>query len=51
MSGYAAGAEGKVLLKKGKTLFDYVGALPSLGLSIEELRERAFWSANDGDSG
>jgi AbrB family looped-hinge helix DNA binding protein len=34
-------AEGKVLLKKGKTLFDYVGALPRLGLSIEEMREKA----------
>lgn len=33
--------EGKVVLKKGKTLFDYVGILPSLGLSIEEMREKA----------
>lgn len=33
--------EGKVLLKKGKTIFDYVGSLPSLGLSIEEMREKA----------
>ncbi len=36
-----AEAEGGVLLKKGRTLFDYAGKLPSLGMTVEEMRERA----------
>lgn len=31
----------EVILKKGKTIFDYAGTLPNLGLSIEEIREKA----------
>jgi len=30
-----------IMLKKGKTLFDYTGKLPNLGMSIEEMREKA----------
>lgn len=33
--------EEKIVLKKGKTIFDYIGALPSLGMSIEKMREKA----------
>jgi AbrB family looped-hinge helix DNA binding protein len=33
--------EGEIVLKKGKTVFDYVGSLPSLGMSIEDIREKA----------
>jgi AbrB family looped-hinge helix DNA binding protein len=28
-------------IKKGKTIFDFKGALPNLGLSIDEIREKA----------
>lgn len=31
----------KVLLRKGKTLLEYKGALPDLGMSVEEMREKA----------
>lgn len=31
----------KIVLKKGKTIFDYSGTLPNLGISIEEMREKA----------
>ena len=30
-----------LVLKKGKTIFDYIGALPDLGMSIAEIREKA----------
>jgi AbrB family looped-hinge helix DNA binding protein len=33
--------EGKILLKKGKTIFDYVQRLPNLGISVDEIREKA----------
>jgi AbrB family looped-hinge helix DNA binding protein len=33
--------EGQIILKKGKTVFDYVESLPSLGMSIEDIREKA----------
>lgn len=33
--------DGEVTLKKGKTIFDFAGTLPNLGISIEEMRERA----------
>lgn len=33
--------ETEIVLRKGKTLFDYSGSLPSLGKSIEEIREEA----------
>jgi adenosylcobinamide amidohydrolase len=33
--------EEKIVLKKGKTIFDYIGSLPSLGMSIEKMREKA----------
>ncbi len=33
--------EEKIVLKKGKTIFDYVGSLPNLGMSAEKMREKA----------
>ncbi len=33
--------EGEVVLKKGKTIFDYAESLPNLGISIDEIREKA----------
>ncbi|MBI5816106.1 MAG: AbrB/MazE/SpoVT family DNA-binding domain-containing protein [Nitrospinae bacterium] len=30
-----------VTIRKGKTIFDYAGSLPSLGMSIEAMREKA----------
>lgn len=33
--------EEKIVLKKGKTIFDYIGSLPSLGISTEIMREKA----------
>ncbi len=32
---------GEILLRKGKTLFDYAQSLPDLGMSIDEIREKA----------
>ena len=31
----------EIVMKKGKTIFDYIGILPNNGLSIEEMREKA----------
>ncbi|MDH4267872.1 MAG: AbrB/MazE/SpoVT family DNA-binding domain-containing protein [Deltaproteobacteria bacterium] len=33
--------EEKIVLKKGKTIFDYIGSLPTLGMSIEKMRDKA----------
>jgi len=30
-----------VILKKGKTVFDYIGRLPNKGMTIDEIREKA----------
>ena len=30
-----------VIIKKGKTIFDFIGSLPSLGMTIDEIREKA----------
>ncbi|PIU50851.1 AbrB family transcriptional regulator [Candidatus Desantisbacteria bacterium CG07_land_8_20_14_0_80_39_15] len=35
----------KIILRKGKTIYDYVGALPNTGMSIEEIREKAIHEA------
>jgi AbrB family looped-hinge helix DNA binding protein len=32
---------GDIILKKGKTVFDYTASLPDLGKSIEDIREQA----------
>ena len=37
--------EDKVVLKKGKTIFDYAGTLPDLGMSIKEMRKKAIKEA------
>jgi len=31
----------RIVLRKGKTIFDYIGALPNLGMSVKEIREKA----------
>ena len=31
----------EIVMRKGKTIFDYAGTLPNLEVSIDELRERA----------
>lgn len=31
----------KFVLRKGKTIFDFVGVLPSEGMTIDEIREKA----------
>ena len=33
--------EGEIVLKKGKTIFDYTESLPNLGMTIEEMRVKA----------
>ena len=33
--------EKQLIIKKGKTIFDYIGTLPNLGMSIAEIREKA----------
>ena len=37
--------DGEIILKKGKTIFDYAGTLPNLGISITEMREKAIEEA------
>ena len=37
--------EDKVVLKKGKTIFDYAGTLPDIGMSIKEMRKKAIKEA------
>ena len=32
---------GGIMLRKGKTIFDFAGKLPSKGMTVEEIRERA----------
>lgn len=33
--------EGEIILKKGKTIFDYAQSLPDLGMTVDEIREKA----------
>jgi len=33
--------KGEIVLKKGKTIFDYAQSLPNPGLSVNEIREKA----------
>jgi len=35
----------KIILRKGKTIYDYVGTLPNTGMSIEEIRDKAIKEA------
>ncbi len=37
--------EEKIVLKKGKTIFDYIGTLPGIGMSTEKMREKAIAEA------
>lgn len=32
---------GEIILKKTKTIFDYIGFLPNIGVSIEDMIEKA----------
>ena len=32
-------------IRKGKTIYDYIGTLPNLGISIEKMREKAIKEA------
>ncbi len=32
---------GEIVLKKGKTIFDYTQSLPNLGMTVDEIREEA----------
>jgi AbrB family looped-hinge helix DNA binding protein len=32
---------GEIVLKKGKTIFDYTQSLPNLGMTVDEIREKA----------
>ena len=32
---------GEIVLKKGKTIFDYTQSLPNLGITVDEIREKA----------
>lgn len=34
-------SDGEIVMRKGKTIFDFVGTLPDLGLSIDEVRDKA----------
>jgi AbrB family looped-hinge helix DNA binding protein len=34
-----------VILKKNKTLFDYIGSLPDIGLTVDEMRDKAIEKA------
>ena len=33
--------KGEIVLKKGKTIFDYAQSLPNLGMTVDEIREKA----------
>lgn len=33
--------EAGVIIRRGKTIFDYLGALPAKGMTIEQIREKA----------
>ena len=33
--------QGGIILKKGRTIFDFAGSLPNLGMSVEEMIEKA----------
>ncbi len=33
--------EGEIVMKKGKTIFDYTQSLPNLGITVDEIREKA----------
>jgi len=33
--------KGEIVLKRGKTIFDYAQSLPNLGMTIDEVREKA----------
>ena len=33
--------EGEIVLRKGKTIYDYTQSLPNLGMTVDEIREKA----------
>ena len=40
-------AQNELVIKKGKTIFDFVGRLPKLDMTIEEMRDKAIAEAAD----
>ena len=40
----------QAILKKGKTIFDFKGSLPNLGMSVDELREKGISGGVDEES-
>jgi len=43
------GADEQIVIRKGKTIFDFAGSLPGMGMSLDEIREKAIEAgvAND----
>ncbi len=39
--------KGEIILKKGKTIFDYAQSLPDLGMTVDEIREKAIAGVAD----
>jgi len=39
----------QIVIRKGKTIFDFVGVLPSQGMTIDEIREKAITSGVSDD--
>lgn len=37
--------EDEMVFKKGKTIYDYIGTLPNLGMEIAQMREKAIEEA------
>ncbi len=35
----------EIVLKKGKTIYDFAGTLPNLGMTVDEMRENAIEEA------
>jgi AbrB family looped-hinge helix DNA binding protein len=33
--------KGEIVLKKGKTIYDYAESLPNMGMTVDEIREKA----------
>jgi len=39
----------QIILKKGKTIFDFIGSLPNLGIPIDEIRGKALAGGEGAD--
>lgn len=38
-------SEKGIVMRKGKTIFDFAGTLPNIGMTVEEMREKAIEEA------